>query len=158
MIFLQKSLLFFLPAIFVCIRLQRILGVLILLLNFSISMIVHRENREEDFDLWDYIDKLCIFIWILYNTYLVILVSSYLNKKWDLTIFILLLLSLIGVILVYYFNIKRKEVGKWRSKEQDLVHGLMHISGGIGSLFLLLAINKIRKSSLDNLVSQIVSQ
>ena len=105
MIFLQKSLLFFLPAIFVCIRLQRILGVLILLLNFSISMIVHREDREEDFDLWDYIDKLCIFIWILYNTYLVILVSSYLNKKWDLTIFILLLLSLIGVILVYYFNI-----------------------------------------------------
>ena len=108
-------------------------------------MIVHRENRGENLNLWDYIDKLSIFIWILYNTYLVILVSSYLNKKWDLKIFILLILSLIGVILVYYFNIKRKEVGKWRSKEQDLVHGFMHISGGIGSLFLLLAVNEIKK-------------
>jgi len=151
MLFLQKSLLFFLPAFFLCIRLKRILGMIILLLNFSISMIVHRGNRKETIELWDYIDKLCICLWVLYNTYLVIIVSSYLNKKWDLKILILLILSLLGALLVYYFNKKRKDVGKWRSKEQDFVHGLMHISGGIGSLFLLLAINKIKK---HNLVSQ----
>lgn len=151
MIFLQKTLFFFLPALFLCIRLKRILGIIILLLNFLISLIVHRENRKQTTEITDYLDKLFIFLWILYNTYLVIIVSSYLIKNWDKKVLILLILSLLGAILVFYFNKKRKEVGKWRSKEQNNMHGLMHISGGIGTLFLLLAINIIKNK---NIVSQ----
>lgn len=84
-------------------------------------------------------------MWVLYNTYLVIEISRYLKKKWDIVICLLLITSLIGAISSYYFSIKRKDVGKWRSEERNREHILMHLCGGIGTLFLLLAENRIKK-------------
>ena len=142
---LQLSSFFFLPALILCMKLKRILGIIILGLNSIVSFLVHRLDRKNENDYIDHCDKLCISMWVLYNTYLVIEISRYLNKKWDIVVCLLLIISLIGAISSYYFSIKRKDVGKWRSEERNREHILMHMCGGIGTLFLLLAINRIKK-------------
>ena len=143
---LQYTLFFFIPAIILCLKLKRWIGVYILVSNFFCSFIVHRLKREEELDYSDYSDRFLIFLWALYNTYLSFKILTYLNTNIDVVILFYFILSIIGAYLTYYYDKSRLIVGKWRSKEQDLSHGLMHFFGGIGTFFLLLAINKIDKN------------
>lgn len=142
---LQTSLCFLIPPIILCCKLKRHNGIIILGINVLISLLVHRVNRKEEKEFLDYCDIVCISLWVLYNTVLVIEIFMYLNKEWNIIICILLLLGVCGAILTYHFNIKRKQIGTWRSNNQNMIHILMHMSGGIGSVCILLAIKQIDK-------------
>tara|TARA_B110000967_G_C18604014_1_gene420674 strand:- start:59 stop:532 length:474 start_codon:yes stop_codon:yes gene_type:complete len=151
--FLQYTLFFFIPAILLCIKLKRWIGFFILVSNFVCSFIVHRINRKEESELCDYCDNYAIYLWIFYNIYLVVKITSNLKTNKNIIILCFIILSLCSAYLTYYYNKRRLIIGKWRSKERNINHGLMHFFGGIGTLFLLLAINKIDKKCSIKLVS-----
>ena len=102
--FLQYTLFFFIPAILLCIKLKRWIGFFILVSNFVCSFIVHRIDRKEESELCDYCDNYAIYLWIFYNIYLVVKITSNLKTNKNIIILCFIILSLCSSIIPLTIN------------------------------------------------------
>lgn len=118
-------------------------GMIIYFLNMVVSIYVHRLKREKKHNWVDKLDRILISLWVLYNCYNynlsiqneslniedLIEYSKYYRK-----------LSRILVVSVLLSRILSLQF-PWRSQERNNIHGIMHISGALGSCLLIKSIN-----------------
>jgi hypothetical protein len=116
------SLMFLVPAA-LCVVQRRLAGVLVYSANAVCSVYVHRPNRMQQDNQADTIDKLCVLVWVVYNTVL------WLDKKQ---------VAPLGCAVVVLGTKIATQFLVYRSLERYAVHTIMHLAGIGGSLLLLL--------------------
>lgn len=99
--------------------------------NGVVSIVVHRGNRSADFDVIDLMDRICIALWVGYNS---ILFYTALEGPFTAD----LGCALIAAIAVIGSRMWVKTL-EWRTLHRYIIHALMHSFGCIGSLYLLRA-------------------
>lgn len=135
---LQISISGLIPIIYMSYSLQKYVYFYILLGNLCISLYVHRKNRLEKKGIEDYLDIGFITIWVIKNTYEIILII-YTTTNLLFTVYILFV-ALINVYNCYVFDNLRLKY-KWRSNKNIEYHINMHTSSILGTYVLIINSN-----------------
>ena len=114
---------FLVPAA-ICVAQGRLLGVIIHSSNAVCSTYVHRQDRTRTNDAYDFLDHVLVFIWVGYNLYLL--------SFWP---------PLASGAIACAVVVGACKVGthwlKYRTLPRYVFHSVMHISGTVGSILLL---------------------
>ena len=113
---------FFIPSFYAAYNCLYI-GSLIYFLNGLVSLYVHRLNRFKKDDFFDFLDHIFVGCWVSYNGYLI---YYCVNKLTPLTY----------ALIALYLKLQTKKYN-WRCHKRNMIHGAMHISGCIGSMYVI---------------------
>lgn len=98
----------------------------------------HREVRNYQYDVIDYIDLFMIMIWTVYNGLLMITVFNHIlqPKSYDFMKLSLTLISCICAIICLILNVLRKKLS-FRNPYRNKYHICLHVIGSVGTMILL---------------------
>lgn len=114
---------FLVPAA-ICVVQGRLLGVMIHSSNAVCSTYVHRQDRACANDAYDVLDHILVFAWVCYNVYMVSFWPSFAAEA--VACAVVVLACKIGTRCLQY-----------RSLPRYVFHSVMHVSGTVGSILLL---------------------
>lgn len=124
---LQLTAATFLIPSFMCIFLHKPVGTAVYGFNAACSVYAHRPDRTS-VDTWtDTLDLIMVALWVVYNSYVVIKAKFKLHHT---------AIALTLAALVLFTKVLTKLL-KYRSPDRYLVHAIMHLSGSLGSIFIL---------------------
>ena len=134
---LQLSISLLIPTIFLCYKQDKTVYCIILSTNLFISLLVHRPNKEDTIDIYDKIDWGLIILWVLINIYETLKIILNIFFSFSLIKVVGLLIAFIFAYFCHLFDIKRQKY-KYRTSEWLINHIGMHLSGILGTFFLVI--------------------
>ena len=133
---LQCSAVSFVPAIMYSYKESLWLGMLVLSANTVITIYFHRVDRPLAWERADLLDWAAVRAWVLYNTVLATMTGVSLMDNFNGGRAVCLLAAVACGLCVGLLDRWRCRF-RYRSTERNMLHGLMHGCGGLGTLLLL---------------------
>ena len=133
---LQCTAVSFVPAILYSYKKSLWLGMLVLSATTVSTLYVHRVDRPQPWERADLVDWAAVWAWVLYNTVLTATTCVSLMSAFDGRRAGCLLAAVACGVCVGLLDRWRCRF-RFRSPERNMLHGLMHVCGGLGTLLLL---------------------
>ena len=122
-----------------CLWQQRPFGSVTLAFVMLTTFVVHRPRKAWSQGLREDFDYVAVLLWYVYNAFLTFVTIAHFSQVgWEVGNTACLVLALCGASGCVILNVVRNK-WQYRSPSRDFYHVMMHLSGAVGTVFLLVA-------------------